>query len=94
LSAAAPLSFIKRCAEFQPKEEADGLRPGTRGIYILYHYRPRRISYEVVYVGLSKTVVRSRLGAHCKSKSKRNLWTHFSEFEVWDNISDAQVAEL
>jgi hypothetical protein len=91
---ASPLNLIKRCAEYLRKEDADSVRRGTRGLYILYNYRPRRKSYEVVYVGLSKTGVRSRLRAHCKSERKRDLWTHFSVFEVWDNISDAQVAEL
>jgi hypothetical protein len=39
-----------------------------------------------------KYQVRSRLLTHEKSKS--GLWTHFSVYEVWDNITKAQVVEL
>jgi hypothetical protein len=36
--------------------------------------------------------IRARLGSH--GRKKRNLWTHCSIFEVWDNITEAEVAEL
>jgi hypothetical protein len=38
--------------------------------------------------------VKARLRAHRRSKRKGSLWTHFSVFAVWPNISDEQVAEL
>ena len=38
--------------------------------------------------------IRSRLLSHARSKRKRELWTHFSIFQVWDNITEAEVAEL
>jgi hypothetical protein len=38
--------------------------------------------------------IRARLKSHARSKRKGSLWTHFSIFAVWPNISDAQVAEL
>jgi len=38
--------------------------------------------------------VRARLVGHSKSKRKRDLWSHFSVFEVWPNISPAEIEEL
>jgi hypothetical protein len=38
--------------------------------------------------------VRGRLISHRRSKRKGDLWTHFSVFQVWDNIRDDEVAEL
>ncbi len=36
--------------------------------------------------------IRSRLRSHVRQKGE--LWTHFSVFEVWDNISNDEIAEL
>jgi hypothetical protein len=38
--------------------------------------------------------LRGRLISHAKSKRRGGLWTHFSAFEVWDNIRDEEVTEL
>lgn len=38
--------------------------------------------------------IRARLRRHANSKRKRDLWTHFSAFEVWPNISEAEISEL
>jgi hypothetical protein len=71
-----------------------------RGIYVLYQHRKQsgRDKYDVVYVGMTVTGrrggIRGRLKSHFKSKSKRNLWTHFSVFEAWDNIRDEEIVEL
>ena len=49
----------------------------------------------VVYIGLARgerTGVKGRLKGHIRSKAAR--WTHFSVFEVWDNITKEQVEEL
>ena len=48
----------------------------------------------MVYVGLSKTGVRARLRSHRRHRTKGNLWTHFSVFEVAREASDTQIAEL
>jgi hypothetical protein len=50
--------------------------------------------YDFVYVGMGrgKVGVRSRLRAHMRHKG--DLWTHFSVFEVWENIRDEEIAEL
>jgi hypothetical protein len=69
------------------------LPPGLRGLYVLYRYRPRIGRYDVVYVGMaSQGSIRGRLKSHRRKKGA--LWTHFSLFEVWDNIRDEEVTEL
>lgn len=67
----------------------------VRGIYVLYQYRRRNDSYNVVYVGMA-----AKENAGVKARIKRHLvtkhgeWTHFSVFQVWDNVSEQEVAEL
>ena len=94
----AKLRLIKRCAEFKSRDEISQIPPKTRGIYILLKFRPRLKMYDVVYVGMSslgqKCGARSRLKAHAKSKRKGARWTHFSIFEVWDNIAPSEIEEL
>ncbi len=70
--------------------------PWTRGIYVLFKYRPRLEKYDVVYIGMAAGIkaasIRGRLRVHKRRKGK--LWTHFSAFEVWDNIREEEVKEL
>jgi hypothetical protein len=90
------LRLIKRSAEYRSQDEVLDLPRGVRGIYVLYKCRPRIEQYDVVYVGMTTTGhaggVRGRLKSH-KTK-KVGLWTHFSVFEVWDNIRDEEICEL
>lgn len=92
------LRLIKRCAEFIPKDRIKSLPRRRRGIYVLYQHRRKdgKDKYDVVYVGMAGTGrrggIRGRLWAHFKKKG--DLWTHFSAFEVWDNIRDDEIAEL
>jgi hypothetical protein len=91
------LKFIKRCAEFQPKTEIRYVPGRTRGIYVLLHERPKLRKFDVVYIGMArglKSGIAGRLRSHARSVRKAELWTHFSVFEVWDNISEDEVAEL
>lgn len=93
------LRLIKRCAEFRQKEDARQLPRGLRGVYVLYKQRRnrRKVRYDVLYVGmasLGRRGLRGRLLSHARSKRKGKLWTHFSVFEVWDNIRDEEVGEL
>jgi hypothetical protein len=90
----SPTRWIKRLAEFRPRAEADLVPGGTRGIYVLFRQRRRIGCFDVVYVGLSRSGVRGRLRGHRRSRTKAKLWSHFSVFEVWDNVSDAEIAEL
>jgi hypothetical protein len=85
--------FIKRCAQWRPKSDARLVPGGTRGVYALLHYRPRANKFDVVYIGMApRGGVLSRLRSHKRSANK--VWTHFSIFEVWDNISEEEVHEL
>jgi hypothetical protein len=96
--ALSDLRLIKRCAEFRPKEQIGLVPHHTRGLYALLHRRPDlKNKFDVVHVGMAggtKSGIRGRLNAHKRSKRKSGLWTHFSLFQVWDNISEDEVKEL
>ena len=51
-----------------------------------------RQRFDVVYIGLSDSSVRRRLRRHIQSKGSE--WTHFSVYEVWDNIRRDEIDEL
>lgn len=85
----SPLRLIKRCVEYVPITDINTVPKGLRGIYVLYN------DDNVVYVGMTtggRGGILSRLRRHRAKKAE--LWTHFSVFEVWDNIRDEEVAEL
>jgi hypothetical protein len=89
------LRFIKHCAERLPKEQISRIPHGTRGIYALLCKQSEK-EYDVVYIGMARgfSGVPSRLRRHKRSKKKGALWTHFSVYEVWDNITEAEIQEL
>jgi len=86
--------FIKRIAEFQDKALRKDVPDNTRGIYVLLR-QDAKDKYEVVYIGISgrsnKSGIYARLDRHHKSKKN---WTHFSLFEVQDNITNAEIREI
>jgi hypothetical protein len=43
---------------------------------------------------MARTNIKGRIRKHFNSTQKSKYWTHFSVFEVWDNISDAEIEEL
>ena len=89
----SPLRLFRRRQEFVPVGDVDEIPRGLRGVYVLYRYRPRIQRYDVVYVGMAaEGGIRSRLRSH--RAKKEGLWTHCSVFEVWENITPAEVAEL
>jgi hypothetical protein len=98
------LRLVRRCAEFIPKDNRTQLPRRLRGIYVLYRHRAARGAhsprgwYDVLYVGMAtagrRGGLRGRLMSHARSKRKGRLWTHFSVFEVWDNIRDEEIREL
>ncbi len=91
----APLSMIKRFDEFRPLKDKKYIPPNTRGIYVLL--KQERSSFNVIYVGMAggdKTGIHGRLDNHSRSKRKKGKWSHFSIFEVHDNINRETIQEL
>jgi hypothetical protein len=90
----SPVRLIKRFAEFQPKSAVGSVPSKRRGLYVLYlkHRDKKKDKYDVVYIGLATSGIRGRLESH--ERTKGHLWTHFSAFEVWDNIRDDEIVEL
>ncbi len=85
-------TFIKRCAEWIPREESRRIPPATRGIYALLDHRPKENKYDVVYVGMTaRSSVGRRLARH---KNSKKIWNHFSIFEVRNTIGEDQILEL
>jgi len=97
--AVSELKLIKRCVEFCEIEEISNIPSNTRGIYVLFKHRKKidratrtwNDRYDVVYIGMAggaRTGAYGRLNSH--RKSKKGEWTHFSIFEVWDNITESR----
>lgn len=88
------MRFIKSALEYREVDELHLVPKNLRGLYALYRKRGR--SYDAVYIGMSgsgeKGRIKSRLISHKRSPEKE--WTHFSYYEVWDNISDSEIKEL
>lgn len=93
----SPLRFVKNCSERLSKAESSKVPGDTRGIYaLLCQHRRDKTRFDVVYIGMARgnQGVAGRLRSHKRSKTKSNLWTHFSVYEVWDNITDEEIEEL
>jgi hypothetical protein len=95
-------SIIKRCRLYEHRGDFRGVPPVTRGVYVLYRERlPKRKSgrpiYEVSHIGVAgvateaTTGMSSRLKNHHKNKAG---WTHYSIFEVHDNVRGEEIREL
>ena len=90
---ASTCRFVKRMAECVPRELWDNVPDNTRGIYALLQLQPTG-AFDVVYIGMSagkKAGMYSRLKNHLKRKSG---WSHFTIYEVHDNITDSEIREL
>ncbi len=101
----SPLRLIKRCLLFHPRDDAKSIPPMTRGLYVLYRrVEPPASGYkkqlDVFYIGIAGVRkdttqgIGERLKHHAISKSKKGRWTHYSAFEVHDNITSAEIKEL
>jgi hypothetical protein len=98
--AESALRLVKRMAEFRPKDEIKLLPRMLRGVYVLYRERSVRghKKFDVQYVGMASAGrrggLRGRLSSHAKSQRKAKLWSHFSVYEVWENIRTDEIVEL
>ena len=95
------LRLVRRRAEFISRGRLNELPKKLRGFYVLYKELDSvagRQKFEVLYVGMAtagqRGGIHGRLMSHNKSKRKGALWTHFSAFEVWDNIRHDEIAEI
>jgi hypothetical protein len=89
------LRLIKSVIEYQSKEKIHLVPIKTRGIYALYQESAGGKVYDLVYVGMARgkeSGIRGRLSSH--NKTKGGLWSHFSAYEVWDNIREDEIEEL
>lgn len=88
------MRFIKSAVEYRSIDELSMVPNNLRGFYSLYHKKGN--SFNMVYVGMSgkeaRGRIKKRLLKHRQTKSTH--WTHFSYFEVWDNVSDLEIFEL
>lgn len=97
--AISELRLIKNSLEYLEKDELHRVPIKTRGIYALYKRRGKVNAeshhYDFVYVGMArglKSGIKGRLLQHIRNKG--DLWSHFSVFEVWDNIREEEIEEL
>jgi hypothetical protein len=89
------LRLIKRWKRYRPRDEIGAVPRGTRGIYVLYSKKGRGERYEVHYIGVSGLGERGRIDRRLRShRRKKPDWTHFSLFEVHDNITREEIREL
>lgn len=90
------LRLIKRWKRYEPREHWRLVPPNTRGVYVIYRKRSKQ-NYNVVYIGVAgigrtgSGGVRGRLKSH---DARIKDWTHFSFFEVHDNITSDEIREL
>jgi len=90
------LRLIKRWKRYEPRKNRTRVSKNTRGVYVLYNHRTTKC-HEVVYIGvagLGKTGgggIKSRLRTH---DHRIKNWTHYSFFEVHDNITSQEIREL
>jgi hypothetical protein len=90
------LHLIKRWKRYEPRKNRTRVPRNTRGVYVLYNNRSAK-NHEVVYIGvagLGKTGgggIQGRLRTHDRRIRK---WTHYSFFEVHDNITSEEIREL
>jgi hypothetical protein len=92
----SPMHLIRRFAEFQPAEKVAEMPTKRRGIYVLYKQRKKagKLHYDVVYVGMTTAGMKGRLKQHLKSERKKDLWSHFSAYEVYENVKEDEIREL
>ena len=88
--------FIKKYDLYKPASECNTVEKHKRGIYVLYQ-EIKKDSYNVVYIGMAQGAtsgMRGRIKKHLKDVKKIGKWTHFSTYEVWDNLTKEMIAEL
>jgi hypothetical protein len=92
----APHRTIKRWLRYQTRSQWRFIPRNTRGLYVLYRKRGAD-RYETFYIGVAGLGatggggIRARLKSH---DSRKPEWTHFSMFEVHDNVTRDEIRDL
>jgi hypothetical protein len=88
------MRFIKSALEYRSIDDIRNIPLGLRGIYALY--KKRGVAFDVVYIGMSgknsSGSIKARILSHGRSIKKD--WTHFSYYEMWDNVTDREIREI
>ncbi len=93
------LKIVKRWRRYELRGNWSGILPKTRGFYVLYKKRPKAAEekFDVVYIGvagLGKGVRRGIKGRLKRHHNKKEGWTHYSFFEVHDNVTREDIREI
>lgn len=101
MPAQAPLRLVKGWERYEKKENRKLIPRHTRGLYVLYQQKPKKEDgkdrFDVVYIGVAGVRhdknggIQGRLNTHARLITN---WTHFSAFEVHDNVSREEILEL
>ena len=109
MPAEAALRLVKSCRLYQERATCIVSRyipHVTRGLYVLYKQaqgKRAKNNFEVTYIGVggvqskqAKTGVGGRIRTHHKRAIEKKIkdWTHYSYFEVHDNISREEIRQL
>jgi hypothetical protein len=94
----ALLKIVKRWRRYVPREKWSEVPLKTRGFYVLYRNKSNSTThFEVVYIGVAGVGKKLRRGivGRLRSHNKRiEGWTHYSFFEVHDNVTREDIKEL
>ncbi len=99
------LRLIKRWRRYERRGQWAFLRPVTRGVHVLYKdgltdsSGSRKKDFRVVYIGVAGVAKKATRGIgarlrHHDKTWKKSAWTHYSFFEVHDNVSREELLEL
>ena len=90
--------IIKRWRRYQVRGDWKQVPKRTRGLYVLYDSGSSD-QCKVVYIAVAGLGaggtggIQGRLKGHHRRKNKK-MWTHYSAFEVHDNITRDEIREL